>query len=243
MTVHLVGAGPGAADLLTVRAVRLLEAADAVVFDRLVDPSALHLVSAAAERFNVGKVAGGSHTQAQINDLLVSLGRSYRCVVRLKGGDPYLFGRGGEEAQALSAQGIDWTLTPGVTSSLSAPAAAGIPVTHRGVSAAVTIVTGHRADGASPVDWTALARVGGTIVVLMGIERRGEIADELIVGGLSPDTPTAVIESAWTEQQRVVRSSLADLASLDVKAPATIVIGEVAALELGSQLAELIAAA
>lgn len=233
MTVHLVGAGPGIADLLTVRAVRLIQSADIVVHDRLIDASVLSLIPSGVQRIDVGKVAGTSHTQASINRLLIRLGNEYRSVVRLKGGDPYLFGRGGEEAAALGEHGIEWTLTPGVTSALSAPASAGIAVTHRGVSAAVTIVTGHRAEGVKPVDWTALAQVGGTIVVLMGVERRGEIADELLLGGLDRSTPVAAIESAWTSSERVVRGTLGGLAELDITSPATIVIGAVAAPQFG----------
>jgi uroporphyrinogen III methyltransferase / synthase len=246
MTVHLVGAGPGSADLLTLRALRLIESADVVVHDRLIDDSVLALVPTHVECIDVGKVAGRSHTQASINSLLIDLGKRYANVVRLKGGDPYLFGRGGEEAAALAEHGIEWTITPGVTSALSAPAAAGIPTTHRHASAAVTVVTGHRTDGAEPVDWQSLARVGGTIVVLMGVERRGEIADELLVGGLSALTPVAVIEAAWTSCQRIVRATLGELGGLKVEAPATIVIGAVAAIDLSGvtpQLLELVPAA
>ncbi len=229
MTVHLVGAGPGDAELLTLRALRLLQTCDVVVHDRLVDATVLALIPAHVKRIDVGKVGGASATQATINALLVDLGRRHNSVIRLKGGDPYLFGRGSEEAAVLTDHGIEWTITPGVSSALSAPAAAGIAVTQRGVSAAVTVVTGHRASESDPVDWTALAQVGGTIVVLMGIERRGEIADELILGGLCGTTPIAVIEAAWTNRERVVRASLSELGSLNVSSPATIVIGEVCA--------------
>jgi uroporphyrin-III C-methyltransferase len=236
MTVHLVGAGPGDADLLTVRAVRLLHEADVVVHDRLVDASVLNMVPGHIELIDVGKRPGCSHSQALINDLLISLGRQHDHVVRLKGGDPFLFGRGGEEAIALLDAGIDVDVVPGVTSALSGPLAAGIPVTHRGISQGVTVVTGHTHDG-SGVDFRRLANPELSLVILMGITHRGIVASQLVEGGLDAATPIAVVESAWTSDQRVVRSVLSELAALDVSSPAVIVVGAAAALnvtEIGS---------
>ena len=237
MTVHLVGAGPGDPDLLTLRAARLLEAAEVVVHDRLIDPRVLGLARS-ARLIDVGKRPGGSRSQEAINELLVDLGRAGFEVVRLKGGDPFLFGRGGEEALALAAAGIAFTVTPGVTSAFAAPAAAGIPVTHRAVSAAVTVVTGHRQPGAPAIDWRALAAVGGTIVVLMGVAERARIADELQAGGLGSDTAVTVIKSATLVGEQIHRVTLGTLAEAPIENPAVIVIGAVAALNL-TAVAEL----
>lgn len=229
MTVYLVGAGPGDPDLLTVRAVRLLATADVVLHDRLVPTEVLAIAPAHAELVDVGKRPGGSHVQEVINDLLVSLGRSTRTVVRLKGGDPYLFGRGGEEVDALAAAGVPYEVVPGVTSALAGPAAAGIPVTHRHDARAVTIVTGHEARSSEPVAWDHLARVGGTIVVLMGVERRASIGERLLAGGLDPDTPVAIVQDATLPTQAVVAGRLVDLGELPARSPAVMVIGAVAA--------------
>jgi uroporphyrin-III C-methyltransferase len=233
VTVHLVGAGPGDPDLLTVRAARLLGAADVVVHDALVEPGVLALAPPEAELIDVGKRPGRPVPQETITALLVELGRSREVVVRLKGGDPYVFGRGGEEALGLQRAGVPFEVVPGVTSAVAAPALAGVPVTHRGLSAAVTVVTGHRRSGdEEATDWDALARVGGTIVVLMGVAERALIAERLIAGGRSAATPVAAVERAGTGAQRVVRGDLADLADLQIDPPATIVIGPVAALDL-----------
>ncbi len=232
MTVHLVGAGPGDPDLLTVKAARLLASADVVVHDRLIDPRVFELVSPSAERIDVGKRPGWSATQTQINSLLVTLGSGsglQRTIVRLKGGDPFVFGRGGEEAAALHEAAVDYEVVPGLSSAIAGTAAAGIPVTHRGLAASVTVVTGHR-EGHDDTDWAALARLGGTIVVLMGVEHRARIAEALLAGGRSASTPVAVIERATWESQRTVRATLAELAQIDIGAPAVIVIGDVAAL-------------
>jgi len=152
--------------------------------------------------------------------------------VRLKGGDPFVFGRGGEEALALAAAGVDFEVVPGVSSVVAAPAAAGIPVTQRGMSASFTVVTGHRQRGETPVNWAALAQSGGTLVVLMGVAQRGVIAEALIAGGLAPDTPVAAIRQATGSDQSVVRCTLAALADAAVQSPATIVVGPVAALDV-----------
>jgi uroporphyrin-III C-methyltransferase len=231
MTVFLVGAGPGDADLLTLRAARLLARADVVVHDRLVDQSVLELANDGAELIDVGKAPGSFTSQSIINDLLVSLGRAYDCVVRLKGGDPFVFGRGGEEMLALRDAGVACDVVPGITSAFSGPLAAGIPVTHRSLSRGVTVVTGHLAkedDGY----FRRLANPDLTLVVLMGVARRDAIATQLVEGGLSPTTPIAVVENAWTQHQRDTRATLHELGSLDVASPAIIVIGPCAALSL-----------
>ena len=232
MTVFLVGAGPGDPDLLTVRAARLLAAADVVVHDALVGDGVLALVPDGVERIDVGKRPGRPTPQESISALLVELGRQGLDVVRLKGGDPFVFGRGGEEADALLRAGVPFEVVPGITSAVAAPAAAGIPVTHRGVAAAVTVVTGHRRSGEPDVDWQSLAKVGGTIVVLMGVSERATIARELMAGGLSPDTPVAAVHAATTDREAVTRCPLGDLPELAVESPATIVIGPVAAFDL-----------
>lgn len=229
MTVYLVGAGPGDADLLTLRAAALLARADVVVHDRLVDPAVLELARPAAEFIDVGKRPGHSSSQGLINDLLVALGRTHECVVRLKGGDSFLFGRGGEEFEALENAGVRCEVVPGVTSAFAAPAVAGIPVTHRGLSHGVTVVTGHTQDG-DFVDFRSLANPDLTLVVLMGVARRAAIAAQLIEGGLEPSTPVAVVEKAYMTGQRVLRCALRELAGVEVVSPAVLVIGAVAEL-------------
>jgi uroporphyrinogen III methyltransferase / synthase len=247
VTVYLVGAGPGDPGLLTRRGAALLARADVVVHDRLVDPDLLDLAPPAALRVDVGKRpsprpsavpndADGPVRQEEINELLVAHGRRVATVVRLKGGDPFLFGRGGEEAEALQRAGVDWEVVPGVTSAVAVPAAGGIPVTHRGLSTSVTVVTGHVGDETAPggVDWAALAAGGGTLVVLMGMADRQAIAARLIAGGRAADTPVAVVEWGTTPAQRTERTTLDRLASVDLGAPAVIVVGPVAALDLAS---------
>jgi len=232
MTVALVGAGPGDPDLLTRKAARLLAEADVVVHDALVGDGVLALVAPNAEVIDVGKRPGRPVPQELISTLLVQLGRDGKRVVRLKGGDPYVFGRGGEEAQALLAAGVPFEVVPGITSAVAAPAAAGVPVTHRGVAAAFTVVTGHRRAGEPDVDWRSLAAVGGTVVVLMGVAQRATIVAELIAGGLDPATPVAAVCSATTGDEVTLRCRLDDLAAADVRSPAVLVIGAVAALDL-----------
>lgn len=230
MTVHLVGAGPGDPDLLTVRAHRLLGQADVVVHDRLVAPAVLALAPQ-ARLIDVGKTPGGPRrAQADINRILIAAGRRVPTVVRLKGGDPYLFGRGAEEAAALRAAGIEVTVTPGVSSALAAPAAAGVAVTRRSVSTGVTIVTASTADDTSGVDWPGLAALDHTLVILMGVRAAPGVAATLIEHGRAPDEAVAVVGSATTGHQQAVRTTLAELGRADVPAPATIVIGPVAAL-------------
>jgi uroporphyrin-III C-methyltransferase len=232
--VWLVGAGPGDPELLTVRAARLLAEADVVVHDALVGDGVMKLVPSGTEVIDVGKRPGSGVPQEETNALLVSLARAGRKVVRLKGGDPFVFGRGGEEAEALLASGIGFEVVPGVTSAVAAPAAAGVPVTHRGVSAAVTVVTGHRRRGEPDVDWQSLAKVGGTVVVLMGVTERATIAAELMAGGMAAGTPVAAVRSATTRDEVTQRCRLDELADLDVRSPAVIVIGPVAAFDLRS---------
>jgi uroporphyrin-III C-methyltransferase len=232
VSVALVGAGPGDPELLTLKAARLLSTAEVVVHDALVGDGVLAMIPDTAERIDVGKRPGRPTPQEMISALLVELGGQGKRVVRLKGGDPFVFGRGGEEALALALAGIPFEIVPGITSSVAAPAAAGIPVTHRGVAAAFTVVTGHRRAGEPDVDWRSLARVGGTIVILMGVSQRATIAAELMAGGLDPSTPVAAIESATTDAQVVGRWALGQLAAADVRSPAVIVVGAVAAFDL-----------
>jgi uroporphyrin-III C-methyltransferase len=236
VTVALVGAGPGDPGLLTVRGAERLRQAEVVVYDRLISLELLELVPAGAELIDVGKVPGASDGQAEINALLVGHGRAGRRVVRLKGGDPFVFGRGGEEAEALRAADVGFEVVPGVSSAFAAPAAAGIPVTHRGMATSVSVVTARVGDVSSDgsIDWGALARVGGTVVVLMGMSERERISAGLIAGGLGADTPVAVVHWGTTARQQVVRATLGDLPSVELPAPAAIVIGSVAALDLGS---------
>ena len=238
MSVALVGAGPGDPGLLTLRGAQLLGEAEVVVYDRLVARPLLDLAPGGALLIDVGKGPGQSGLQADINDLLVTHGRSGRRVVRLKGGDPFVFGRGGEEAEALRRAGIEVEVVPGVSSAFAAPAAAGIPVTHRNVSTSVTVVTGHAGDPQAPgVDWDALGRLDGTLVVLMGMGARADIAERLMAAGRSPATSVAVVHWGTTERQQVVRTDLAHLASVDLPAPAAIVVGAVAGLDVTAAVA------
>ena len=233
MTVYLVGAGPGDADLLTIRAARLLGEADVVVRDRLVDESVMGFVNPDAQIVDVGKAPGDSSSQEAINSLLVDLAQRYETVVRLKGGDPFVFGRGGEELVALHDAGVACDVVPGLSSALAGPLAAGIPVTHRGVSRGVTIVSARGARG-DVTDFRSLANPELSLVILMGVEYRRTIALELIEGGLGANTPVAVVEQAWTGQQRTTRGTLEDLANFDVRPPAIIVVGGVASFDLRS---------
>ena len=243
MTVYLVGAGPGHPDLLTVKAARLLDTADVVVHDRLVDPRVLDLIAPWAEVIDVGKRPGGpAAAQDRIHRVLVAAAGRADTVVRLKGGDPFVFGRGGEEAEALRRAGVDVEVVPGITSAIAGPAAAGIPVTMRGHASGFTVITGHQDPTADrPIDWEAAARLGTTLVVRMGASRVAHIADQLMAGGRAADTPVAAIESATTPHQRVKRTTLGELPGLPVLAPAVLVIGTVAALDVtDSGLSDLV---
>jgi uroporphyrin-III C-methyltransferase len=218
--------------LLTLRAVRRLQAAEAVVHDRLVSAAVLEYANPAAERFDVGKAPGGGGcTQAEINQLLVKLGRLGRRVVRLKGGDPFVFGRGGEEALALARAGVAFEVVPGISAALAAPAAAGIPVTHRGLSGSVTIVNGHDTD---QHDWSVLARGGGTLVFLMAVEHLEDIVGKLLAHGRPADEPAAIVQWATTPRQTVLRAPLAAIAAstraAGLEPPAVLVVGPTAAL-------------
>jgi uroporphyrin-III C-methyltransferase/precorrin-2 dehydrogenase/sirohydrochlorin ferrochelatase len=233
-TVHLVGAGPGHPDLLTVRAARLVAGADVLVYDRLVGAGILALARKDARRIYVGK-ARSHHAlpQDEINALLVRLAEEGRDVVRLKGGDPFIFGRGGEEVDALVARGIPFEVVPGVTAASGVAAYAGIPLTHRDHAHAVTLVAGHLKDGTMDLDWPALARPGQTVVVYMGLLGLPVLARELIAHGLAPSTPAAIVQAATTASQRVITGTLSDLPgrALDARLapPTLIVIGEVVA--------------
>jgi uroporphyrinogen III methyltransferase/synthase len=236
VTVHLVGAGPGDPGLLTVRALEVLQRADVVVYDRLSQESLLDLAPAGAERIDVGKAPGHVRLpQEGINALLVERGRRGETVVRLKGGDPFVFARGGEEAAALAEAGVPFEVVPGITSAIAVPAYAGIPVTLRHSSTSVTIVTGHEEPGAGEdgtVDWQAVARVGGTIVILMGAARIDRIAAALMAAGRPPETPVAAVQWGTRPEQRTVRATLDTIGDHELGAPSTIVVGEVAARDL-----------
>lgn len=231
--VALVGAGCGKADLLTLRAMRLLRSCDAVVYDDLIDPEILGMAPESARRIYMGKRSGvHSASQEEISRTLVELGREGLNVVRLKGGDPFVFGRGGEEALALKEAGIPVTVVPGISSAIAIPGEAGIPVTHRRLSREVHIITAHTADeGGNYGRYSALE---GTLVFLMGLSRLEAIATQLIAGGKSPETPAAVISGGNAPIRQTVRGTLGDIAvrAKDVRAPAVIVVGDVAGLEL-----------
>lgn len=240
--VALVGSGPGDPDLLTLRAARLIAQADAVLHDTLAARAARLHMRAGAQAIAVGKQkARAPMPQARINALLVDLARGGRRVVRLKGGDPFLFGRGGEEAEALAAAGIAFRIVPGVSAALAAPAAAAIPLTHRGLAQAVTVLTGHDAEGRLPetLDWAALAASGQTLVALMAHSALDALAVRLIAAGRAADEPVAVIARASLPDQQVVTGTLGSITLAVRRAglptPATVVIGAVAAL--GARLA------
>lgn len=235
--VYLVGAGPGDPELLTLKAVRCLHKADVVVYDRLINTAILEEAHPNAELIFAGK-GPGCHTmkQEQINALLITHAQLGRIVVRLKGGDPFVFGRGGEEALALQAVGIPFEIVPGISSAIAVPAYAGIPVTHREVSSSFTVVTGHEDPRhASTVNWEALAALGGTLVFLMGVTKLSYITQRLSEGGLSPDTPAAIIQQGTVDQQRTVTGSLATIAEQAARehilSPAIVVIGAVVNLQ------------
>src|SRR5439155_16613963 len=220
-----------------VKGLRYLRTADVILYDRLISLDLLDEARAEAERVFVGK-GPGCHTmsQTEINALMIAYARSGRTVVRLKGGDPYVFGRGGEEALALAQAGILFEVVPGVSSAIAVPASAGIPVTHRDYTSSVTIVTGHEGHGhAGPaVNWEALAQLGGTLVVLMGVRALPDFTRRLLEAGLAPDLPAAVIQEGTTSRQRIVTGTLADIAERALEAglssPATTVIGDVVGL-------------
>jgi len=230
--VALVGAGPGDPELLTVRAERLVRRADVVVADALVDRRVLALASAGARVLDVGKRPGQPFSQPAINQLLVDLAAKHELVVRLKGGDPFLFGRGGEELEALLGAGVPVEVVPGVPSPTAAGALAGVPVTHRGLADGFLVITGRRhADAPLDYDWAALVASKLTIVVLMGAASRGAIAEGLLRAGAAPSTPVAVVTAASWVNESVHFARLDELAELPVRSPATIIIGPVATPE------------
>ena len=229
--VYLVGAGPGDTDLITVKGLEVLRSAEVVVYDRLVHPALVAAAPPGAERVFVGKHPRGRHAeQEDINALLIDRATRGRVVVRLKGGDPFVFGRGAEECEVLRAAGIPVQVVPGVSSAIAAPGAAGIPVTHRRHASAFAVVTGHECDGASDLDWGALARMP-TLVVLMGLSALPEIAARLLAHGAHPDTPAAAIADGTLPTQRTVVGTLASIAAqvaaAGLEPPATVILGEV----------------
>ncbi len=239
--VYLVGAGPGDPKLLTVKAVELLKRADIVIYDRLVGEEILTLAPEKAEKIYVGKRTGKHEIpQDKITELIIEKAQTGGIVVRLKGGDPFVFGRGGEEAEALVEKGIEFEVVPGISSSVAAPMYAGIPLTHRDYAASVAIITGHRAgDAEKPINWAKIAAAVDTMVILMGVESLDGIANKLLEGGVSPSKPVAIVESGTYPQQKTLISTLgnivAEAENKQVKPPAVIVIGEVA--NLGRKLA------
>ena len=248
--VAIVGAGPGDPELLTLKAYRLLEQAHVVLFDHLVSPDILAVCSERARMIDVGKIPGGKATsQEVINALLIKEAAGEGLVVRLKGGDPFLFGRGGEEALALEQAQVPYEVVPGVSSSLSAPMSAGIPVTHRKVSRHVSIITGMSAAGDQQelIDqWGALARASGTLVFMMGVGRAPLIVQTLLAAGLSPSTPAAFVQEGTRPSQRVVEATLATLIEArdahHVRSPSVLVVGDVVGLRqriAGGMLAPL----
>lgn len=234
-TVYLIGAGPGNPELLTVRAARLLAQADAIAYDHLVAPEIVALAPATAERIYVGKERD-QHTipQEDLNLLLVSLAQQGKRVVRLKGGDPYIFGRGGEEAEILAEHGVAFEVVPGVTAAAGVAAYAGIPLTHRDHSQACVLVTGHLKDGSADLDWEALARTRQTVVIYMGLHGLPILCSQLIKHGLPIDWPAAIVQQGTTARQRTVIGTLGTLPELalsaGLKAPTLIVVGSVVSL-------------
>ena len=233
--VYLVGAGPGDPELLTLKGLRCLQQAHLVLYDSLANTVLLRHVGPDCETYDVGKKPGSHRSQqADINRLMIEGARSGKTVVRLKGGDPFLFGRGGEEADSLRKAGVQIEVVSGVTSPISVPAYAGIPVTHREFSPHLTIVTGHRAalDGPPEIDWGALARLDGTLVILMGVRNRAEISRRLIAGGRPAETPVAVIQQGTLPSQKTIRARLDELAQVAAESPAIIVVGKVVDLRM-----------
>jgi len=235
--VYLVGSGPGDPELLTLKAKRLIESAEVILYDQLPGKAILGMLPKSAERIDVGKYAGNHKlSQWQINELLVKRAKEGKIVVRLKGGDPYLFGRGGEEAQALAREDVEVEVVPGITSAIAVPAYAGIPITHRDYASMVTFITGHEdpTKENTALDWELLARFEGTLVILMGVSMLERNVKELIKHGKSIDTPVAVIEKGTRPDQKVTVGTLGDIVGLckqrKVKAPAVTVIGDVVKL-------------
>jgi uroporphyrin-III C-methyltransferase len=231
--VYLVGAGPGDPKLITVRGLECIRAAEVLLYDRLLDPSLLDEAPSHTERVFVGKESD-HHTlrQEKINELLAMHAGLGRNVVRLKGGDPFVFGRGGEEAAYLAERNIPFEIIPGISSSIAVPAFAGIPVTYRGISSSFAVVTGHSCGMENPVDYAAVFRSAGTLIILMGVKHLGEIVAQLTQAGIDPLTPIALVQEGTQATQRTVVSTLKDVVedSREVQPPAVIVIGQVVSL-------------
>lgn len=235
--VYLVGAGPGDPGLMTLKGKALLEQADVVIYDALVSPAILATIAPQAEKIDAGKRRGRhSKLQSEIARLLIEKAQTHAVVVRLKGGDPFVFGRGGEEMEELIAAGVPVEVVPGITSGIAAPAYAGIPVTHRGYSSSLTFVTGHEAVGKyrPQIDWQAIARGSETIVIYMGVHNLPQIVPQLVAGGLSPDTPIALVRwGTWPEQEEAIGSLgtiVEQVEATEFEAPAIAIIGKVVAL-------------
>lgn len=246
--VYLVGAGPGDPELLTMKAARLIASAQAVVFDHLVGQAIVDLIPASARRVYAGKEAGNhALPQHEINQLLVDLARQGLDVVRLKGGDPFIFGRGGEEMQAVHAAGLECEIVPGITAAAGAASCTGIPLTHREHAQTLVFATGHLKDGTVDLDWPALARPHQTVVIYMGLGALEQICAALVAHGLPATTPAAVIHAATTPAQCGVHSTLAnlprDVRERGIRAPALIMVGEVISLDPGVLLAQTLVAA
>ena len=238
MTVYLVGAGPGDPELLTLKAAKLLAEAEVVLHDRLVSKEILDICAPWAEFIDVGKdPSGRSVSQKRIQQSLIEKGLRHQIVVRLKGGDPFVFGRGAEEVASLAAHGIAVEVVPGVTSAIAGPAAAGIPVTYRNVASAFTVVTAHQDPNSDEfLNWEALADLRTTLVILMGAKRAKHIKDRLINAGMASSTPVAVISSATTSSQTVARFHLSNLGEETIQNPAVIVVGEVVNVGINPQV-------
>jgi len=230
--VYLVGAGPGDPELVSLKAYRLIKDADVILVDNLV-LGVKTLIPEVKKIIDIGKTAEGhKFSQDAINHLLVELSEKYEKVVRLKGGDPYIFGRGGEEAVYLKERGVEFEVVPGITSATAVPASFDIPLTHRGVSSSVTIITGHEMEEKEEsISWRAIANLKGTLVILMGVGNLAKIVEELLQNGMPAETPVAVIEKGFTEDERIVCGTLGNIVEVAekeaVKPPAVIVVGEV----------------